>query len=145
ATYALSRFASVWHATAWRPSSSRAASLAHLHAVLLGQILGCQRRSESPVHVLAQDLDRSLFHLHRKLSVRWAPAPGVNYRLVATLFQAPQHASHLPLADTDSAAASFCVISFFLAFFSATSRSRSFCVIRSPFPTPQPAPVNRTF
>ena len=30
-----------------------------------------------------------------------------------------------------SAAACFCVISFFLAFFSATSRSRSFCVIRS--------------
>src|SRR6202162_2617202 len=73
----------------------------HLHAVLLGQILGCQRRSKSLVHFLAQDLDRSLLHFHRKLSVRWPPAPGVNYRLVATLLQAPQHASRLPLADTD--------------------------------------------
>ena len=59
----------------------------------------------------------------------------MDYGLVTLAAELPQQPPHLPLAEADLLGglllACFWVISFFSAFLSATSRSRSRCVIRS--------------
>jgi hypothetical protein len=49
----------------------------------------------------------------------------MDYGPISFLSQLPQESPHLPLRNADLLGRCFCVINFFLAFFKATSRSRS--------------------
>jgi hypothetical protein len=110
---------------------------AHRQLVFLRQILGCQCGPEPLVHLLAQDLDY-LALLGRQV-IRFDFLP----RVACTTALSPRSFRFRSILRTCRSltpiplAACFCVISFFLAFFSATSRSRSCVSSRvGPFPTP---------
>jgi hypothetical protein len=74
---------------------------AHLYLVLPCQILGRQRRSESLINILAQDLDGLVPSGLGDLSIGSPPVARMNDRFVPSIFQAPQHTPYLPLAYAD--------------------------------------------
>ena len=104
---------------------------AHLDLVFLAQILCRQRRPESLVHRLRQDRHRLLFDPHLIFRLDGFPRSPWTTALSPRFFNAVSSRLTCRLLIPSSSAACFCVISFFLAFFRATSRSRSACVISS--------------
>ena len=83
-----------------------------------------------PVHRCRQDL-HCLARSSLRSSVRRPSPQPVDYGFVPTLLQPVQQSSHLPYAQPQFLGGLRCVISFFFAFFNATSRSLSACVISS--------------
>ena len=106
---------------------------AHLNFVFLGQVLRGQRRPESPIHRPAREslpppvrVSAADLAVGRKSSQARAPRP---CRRAASAARSRRLTCRSVIPS--SSAACFCVISFFFAFFRATRRSRSACVISS--------------
>ena len=72
---------------------------AHFNIVFLGQILRSQRRPEFPVHRLQQNRYCLLFRVGTDLAVGRKSSQRVSHDFVATAFQLPQQAPHVPFRD----------------------------------------------
>ena len=96
---------------------------AHVHAVFLGQVFAGQCRPESAIHIHGKDRHRFLARLGIRLPIRrafprspWITAPTPRF------FNSFSSRLTCRTLSPSSSAASRCVISRFLAFFSTTSR-----------------------
>jgi len=95
------------------------------------QVFRRQCRTEAGLDLVAQDLQRRLPDLRVQLAVGFPAAQPMQERRVALAFQPLQQSPHMPFALADLLGRLPLCDQPFLAFFNATSRSRSCCVMRS--------------